>query len=194
MRNMRSHEEHEKQPCAPAWSRSCRIARAICAETRRPLAAREERREPMRAEPANECGISSLSWRSSPPRIPVALAGNDNPVGRGHGNALAAGRRPCKCFDLRQLTELVRLYTSSLGAGVARNSLWLFLPTRSPQGHWAGIDAAWQEIAGNFGSDPAESGAARRQLASALLSIASEDSRNAEVLKRAALERRAPRL
>jgi len=53
------------------------------------------------------------------------------------------------------------------------------------------FDAAWQEIAGNFGSDPAEIEAARLQLASALLSIASEDSRNAEVLKRAALERMA---
>jgi hypothetical protein len=48
----------------------------------------------------------------------------------------------------------------------------------SPQGHWAGI--------GNFGSAAAEVEAARLQLASASLSIANEDSRNPEVLKRAA--------
>ena len=53
------------------------------------------------------------------------------------------------------------------------------------------FDAAWQEIAGNFGTDPAAIEAARLQLASALLSIASEASRNVEVLKRAALERMA---
>ena len=50
------------------------------------------------------------------------------------------------------------------------------------------FDTAWQEIAGNFGSDAAEIEAARLQLASALLSIANEESRNAE---RAALERMA---
>ena len=38
-----------------------------------------------------------------------------------------------------------------------------------------------QEIAGNFGSDPGEIEAARLHLASTLLSIAREDSRNAEV-------------
>jgi hypothetical protein len=53
------------------------------------------------------------------------------------------------------------------------------------------FDTAWQEIAGNFGSDAVEVEAARLQLASALLSIANEESRNAEVLKRAALERMA---
>jgi hypothetical protein len=53
------------------------------------------------------------------------------------------------------------------------------------------FDAAWQEIAGNFGNAAAEVEAARLQLASALLSIANEDSRNAEVLKPAALERMA---
>jgi hypothetical protein len=53
------------------------------------------------------------------------------------------------------------------------------------------FETAWQEIAGNFGSDAAEIEAARLQLASALLSIANEESRNAEVLKRAALERMA---
>lgn len=41
---------------------------------------------------------------------------------------------------------------------------------------------------GNFGSAAAEVEAARLRLASALLSIANEDSRNAEVLKRAALD------
>jgi len=53
------------------------------------------------------------------------------------------------------------------------------------------FDTAWQEIAGNFGSDAVEVEAARLQLASALLSIANEESRNAAVLKRAALERMA---
>lgn len=53
------------------------------------------------------------------------------------------------------------------------------------------FDTAWQEIAGNFGRDAVEVEAARLQLASALLSIANEESRNAAVLKRAALERMA---
>ena len=50
------------------------------------------------------------------------------------------------------------------------------------------FDAAWLEIAGNFGSDPHDIEKARHRLATALLSVASEDSRDVEVLKRAALE------
>ena len=49
------------------------------------------------------------------------------------------------------------------------------------------FDLAWSEIAGNFGEDYAET--VRFKLANALLSVASEDSRNAQVLKRAALQR-----
>jgi hypothetical protein len=51
------------------------------------------------------------------------------------------------------------------------------------------FDAAWVEIAGNFGSDSGQVEAARLKLANAMLSIAHEDSRNVEVLKQAALER-----
>jgi hypothetical protein len=51
------------------------------------------------------------------------------------------------------------------------------------------FDAAWVEIAGNFGNVPVDIDKARYRLANALLSVASEDSRDAEVLKRAALER-----
>ena len=51
------------------------------------------------------------------------------------------------------------------------------------------FDAAWTEIAGNFGDRPTEIDAARIKLANAILSIASEDSRDAEVLKKAALQR-----
>jgi len=53
------------------------------------------------------------------------------------------------------------------------------------------FDAAWQEIAGNFGSDPHDIETARMKLANAVLSIADEDTRNVEVLKRAALQRMA---
>ena len=53
------------------------------------------------------------------------------------------------------------------------------------------FDAAWEEIAGNFGNDPGEIDAARLKLAKAILSIASDDSRDVEVLKKAALERMA---
>ena len=53
---------------------------------------------------------------------------------------------------------------------------------------WQAFDAAWSEIAGNFGNDPAELDDARYRLATALLSVAAEDSRNVEVLKRAALQ------
>jgi hypothetical protein len=53
----------------------------------------------------------------------------------------------------------------------------------------AAFDAAWVEIAGNFGNVPVDIDKARYQLANALLSVASEDSRDVEVLKRAALER-----
>ena len=51
------------------------------------------------------------------------------------------------------------------------------------------FDAAWAEIAGNFGDRPVVVEAARLKLADALLSIASEDSRDANVLKKAALQR-----
>ena len=53
------------------------------------------------------------------------------------------------------------------------------------------FDAAWAEIAGNFGDRPTEIDAARIKLANAILSIASEDSRDAEVLRKAALQRMA---
>jgi len=51
------------------------------------------------------------------------------------------------------------------------------------------FDAAWTEIAGNFGDRPTEIDAARIKLANAILSIASEDSKDVEVLKKAALQR-----
>jgi hypothetical protein len=50
------------------------------------------------------------------------------------------------------------------------------------------FDAAWAEIAANFGDDPLDVEKARLRLASALLSIAHEDSREVEVLKRGALQ------
>src|SRR5262245_56699864 len=53
------------------------------------------------------------------------------------------------------------------------------------------FDEAWVEIAGNFSSDATEINDARYRLASALLSIASEDSRDVEVLKTGALQRMA---
>jgi hypothetical protein len=53
------------------------------------------------------------------------------------------------------------------------------------------FDAAWDEIAPNFGDDPQEIDAARLRLANALLSIADEDARNVDVLKQAALQRMA---
>ena len=53
------------------------------------------------------------------------------------------------------------------------------------------FDEAWQEIAPNFGDEQQEIDAARLRLANAVLSIADEDSRDVEVLKRAALQRMA---
>ena len=53
------------------------------------------------------------------------------------------------------------------------------------------FDAAWAEIAGNFSDDPTDLEKARLRLANALISIADEDSRDVEVLKRAALQRMA---
>jgi hypothetical protein len=50
------------------------------------------------------------------------------------------------------------------------------------------FDEAWQEIAGNFG-DRQDIEAGRFRLANAVLSIAQEESRNAESLKHAALAR-----
>jgi len=50
------------------------------------------------------------------------------------------------------------------------------------------FDAAWAEIATNFGTDPEDIDKARYKLATALLSVASEDSRHVDVLKRAALQ------
>ena len=51
------------------------------------------------------------------------------------------------------------------------------------------FDEAWQEIAGNFGDDPQGIEAACTKLADAVLSIADEDSRDVDALKRAALQR-----
>jgi hypothetical protein len=53
------------------------------------------------------------------------------------------------------------------------------------------FDEAWADIADTFGKDPLQIEAARLKLANALLSVANEDSRDVEVLKRAALERMA---
>src|SRR5262245_47082073 len=53
------------------------------------------------------------------------------------------------------------------------------------------FDAAWAEIAGNFGNDPLQREAARIKLADAVLSVACEDSRDVKVVKNAALERMA---
>jgi hypothetical protein len=50
------------------------------------------------------------------------------------------------------------------------------------------FDEAWASIAGNFGDEPLDMEQARLKLAKALLSVASEDSRNVEVLKKAALQ------
>jgi hypothetical protein len=49
------------------------------------------------------------------------------------------------------------------------------------------FDEAWADIEGNFGCDQTRE-AARVKLATALLSIASDDSRDVESLKKAALE------
>jgi len=50
------------------------------------------------------------------------------------------------------------------------------------------FDEAWASIAGNFGDEPLDMEQARLKLAKALLSVASEDSSNVEVLKKAALQ------
>jgi hypothetical protein len=50
------------------------------------------------------------------------------------------------------------------------------------------FDAAWREIAGNFGDDPWDIELARVKLANALLSVACEESRDIEVLKIGALQ------
>ena len=48
------------------------------------------------------------------------------------------------------------------------------------------FDEAWQTVAGNFDADTTE--AARLRLANAILSVATEDSREVDALKRGALE------
>ena len=53
------------------------------------------------------------------------------------------------------------------------------------------FDAAWAQIARNFGDEPEDVEKARLRLAKAMLSIADEDSRDVDVLKRAALQRMA---
>src|SRR5262245_44330590 len=53
------------------------------------------------------------------------------------------------------------------------------------------FEAAWADIAGNFGNDPADIETGRYKLATALLSVAGEDSRDVGALKKAALQRMA---
>jgi len=50
------------------------------------------------------------------------------------------------------------------------------------------FDAAWAEIASGYGTDPLVIEAARLKLANAVLSVASDDSRDVDALKRAALQ------
>jgi len=50
------------------------------------------------------------------------------------------------------------------------------------------FEAAWREIAGNFGYDPRDVELARVKLANALLSVACEESRDVEALKNGALQ------
>ena len=54
------------------------------------------------------------------------------------------------------------------------------------------FDDAWRDIAGNFGSEPVIH-AARLQLAAAVLSVSSDESRDAAVIKHAALQAMARR-
>ena len=49
-------------------------------------------------------------------------------------------------------------------------------------------DKAWRDIEGNFGDDPREIELARMKLATALLCVACEESRDVEVLKNGALQ------
>ena len=49
------------------------------------------------------------------------------------------------------------------------------------------FDEAWADIEGNFGCDQSRE-AARLKLATAILSVASDDSRDVQVLKKAGLE------
>jgi hypothetical protein len=53
------------------------------------------------------------------------------------------------------------------------------------------FDRAWADIADHFGSDPADIDEARYKLATALLAIATEDSRDVGALKTGALQRMA---
>jgi hypothetical protein len=55
----------------------------------------------------------------------------------------------------------------------------------------AAFDGAWAEVSAHFANDPVDAEKARLRLAKALLSIANEESRDAAVLKRAALQRMA---
>ena len=50
------------------------------------------------------------------------------------------------------------------------------------------FDAAWNDIAANFGDNPLAIEAARLKLANALLSVARDDSRDPDSLKRQALQ------
>jgi hypothetical protein len=50
------------------------------------------------------------------------------------------------------------------------------------------FDAAWREIGSSFGNDARDIQKARLQLARAVLSVASEESRNVAALKTGALE------
>ena len=50
------------------------------------------------------------------------------------------------------------------------------------------FEAAWAQIEANFGNDPNDVAKARYRLATAILSVAKEDSRDVYALTRAALE------
>ena len=68
---------------------------------------------------------------------------------------------------------------------------WRILWPGGPKRDREGLRCSLAAIAGNFGNDVVDAEKARVRLAEALLSIADEDSRDVEVLKRAALQRMA---
>jgi hypothetical protein len=71
---------------------------------------------------------------------------------------------------------------SSLGTAMRARQLIAFGPD-ALKAIGEAFDAAWAEIADNFGNDPVANDEARYKLATSLLEVASEDSRDVDVRK-----------
>ena len=129
------------------------------------------------AGPYNQHRFNSKHWRRLEAEARVIAASLGDPESKRVMLHVADGyKRIAECAELQTADRYID------GASFGPVAL---------KAMWEAFDLAWSEIANNFRGDRAEIDQIRSKLANALLSVSSEDSRDSNVLKRAALQRMA---